>query len=367
MDNYLVQGLKESGLEAHLAKSLQAAHAMARLNTDRLDAVDNVLKAMDTAETGAGAELVITQFDPTIINQVRLDLKVSSLFQHVPMASPTFKLPVEVGPATAYIVPENTADTGQTAITASNVGTGQVTFTATSLGAMVRISKELTQDSIVPYVPLIQRGLLRGLAVGLENALINGDTTGTHQDSDTTGSTNVAKAFKGLRKHALANNYKYDNGGGAITLSNMRNTRKLMGIYGVNPNDLVWIVGPSVYIQMLNIAEVLTMDKFGPNATVVTGQLAQVDGIPVVVSPHMRENLNASGVYDGTTTTKATAILAHREGFLIGDRQTIELDQDDTPKEYRQRKLLADTRVDFQPAHAIGSNALVAILFNIAA
>src|SRR3954447_5255097 len=189
MDNALATKLKETGVEAYLAKSLQASHAAARLNTSDLSVIDGVLKAMDTAEVGGGNEFVPTAFSPDLINQVRLDLKVSSLFQHINMPTPTYKLPVEVGPATAYIVPENTADTGQTSITASQGGTGNVTFTATSLGAMTRISKELDQDSIVPLVPLIQRNLLRGLANGLENAVINGDTTGTHQDSDTTGST----------------------------------------------------------------------------------------------------------------------------------------------------------------------------------
>src|SRR5215218_10249236 len=171
MDNELVQGLKEKGLDQYLAKSLQASHVLARLNSTDLAMADNVLKAMDTAEAAGGAEFVPTAFSPDLINQVRLDLRVSSLFQHINMPAPTYKLPVEVGPATAYIVPENTADTGQTSITASQGGTGQVTFTATSMGAMTRVSKELDQDSIVPMVPFIQRQLLRGLAVGLENAI----------------------------------------------------------------------------------------------------------------------------------------------------------------------------------------------------
>src|SRR3954454_22623930 len=185
MENTLVQGLRDKGLEAYLAKNMAASHALARINSDKVELVDDVLKAMDRAEASAGLEFYWTGYSQDLINQVRLDLRVSSLFPHVPMPAGVYKLPVEVGPATAYIVPENTADTGQTSITASQMGTANVTLTATSFGALTRISRELDQDSIVPLVPMIQRNLLRGLANGLEDAVLNGDTTGTHQDSDT--------------------------------------------------------------------------------------------------------------------------------------------------------------------------------------
>jgi HK97 family phage major capsid protein len=358
-------------LSDYLAKSLQLAHAAARLNTPDIEKAfavvqgESVTKAMDTAEVAGGFEFVPTNFSPDVINQVRLELKVSSIFQHIYMPTPTYKIPVEVGPATAYIVPENTADTGQTAIPASQPGTGQITLTSVSMGAMTRISKELDQDSIAPMVPFIQRNLLRGLAAGLETAIINGDVSATHQDADVTASNATAKAFPGLRKLALSNNVKIDNGGGAITLFNMRRVRALMGIYGYNQTELVWIVGPATYQQMLNIPEVSTLDKFGPQATVLVGEMTKIDGIPVIVSPFMRETLNASGVYDGTTVNRGVAILAHREAFIVGDRQTIELDQDNTPKELRQIKLLADMRVAFAASFPVSANPTVGALYNI--
>jgi hypothetical protein len=358
-------------LSAYLAKSLQLAHAGARINSDDIDKAYNIVKnesvtkAMDTAEVGGGFEFVPTNFSPDVINQVRLELEVSSIFQHIYMPTPTYKLPVEVGPATAYIVPENTADTGQTSIPASQPGTGQITLTSVSMGAMTRISKELDQDSIAPMVPFIQRNLRRGLAVGLETAIINGDTTGTHMDADTTASNDPRKAFPGLRKLAIANGWKVDNGAGAITLTNMRKVRAAMGIYGYNPTDLVWIVGPATYQQMLNIPEVSTLDKFGPQATVLVGEMTKIDGIPVIVSPLMRENLNASGVYDASVVNRGTAILAHREAFIVGDGQVIELDQDNTPKELRQIKLLADMRIAFAATFPVSANSTVGILYNI--
>ncbi len=358
-------------LSDHISKSMQVAHKAAAINRDDIATAvemvkkEHVFKAMDTAEVGGGFELVPTSFSPDVINQVRLDLKVTSIFPHIYMPAPTYKLPVEVNPPLAYIIPENTGDTGQTSIPASNVGTGQVTFNAVSIGTMVRVSKELDQDSIAPIVPLIQRNLLRSLAVGFENAALNGDISGTHQDSDVAASNAQEKAFPGLRRMALINGWKIDNGGGAISLSKLRAVRAMLGIYSVNPDDLVLIVGPKTYVQMLNIPEAVTMDKYGPQATVMTGELMKLDGMPVIVSPFMRETLNASGVFDNTTVNRGTAVIAHKGGFLIGDRQMIELDQDNTPKELRQIKLLADMRVDFKPAFNVVTQPTVGILYNI--
>jgi hypothetical protein len=358
----IVQKLREQTVDQQISKGLTAALVLARLNQSATT-LEDVTKALDTAEAGGGAEFVFTGMSPEVINQVRYELRVLSSLTTVNMPTNPYKVPVELGPATAYLVPENTADTGQTSITASQAGTANITFNAKSIGALTRISKELNQDSIIPMVPFIQRNLMRGLAEGIENALVNGDTTGTHQDSDVTGATNVAKAWPGLRKLALANNYKTD--ASTWSLETIRTMRKNMGVFGINPDRLVLFVSPSAYVQMLNWDHIETLDKFGPNATVLTGQVLRVDGMPVVVSPHLRQNLNASGVYDGTTTTKTGVLLVNRDVFAVGMRQEIELDQTDEPIAYRQRTILADMRADFLPTQPIASNHAVEYGYNI--
>jgi len=360
----IVEKLREISVGQQLSKGLQAATALARSGRDAMS-LDEVTKALDTQEAGGGAEFVFTGMSTNLINQVRQNLIVSSLFEHLNMPTNPYKVPVELGSATAYLVPENTADTGQTSITASQLGTANLTFNAKSIGAMTRISKELNQDSILPMVPMIQKNLLRGLGNGLENALVNGDVTGTHQDTDTAAASAsaVAKAWPGLRKLALVNNYSVDLS--TFNLAGLRAMRVKMGQFGINPRDLVLIVSNSAYIQMLNWDEVITFDKFSDKATALTGELLRVDGIPVVVSPWMRQDLNASGVNGASANTKTGVLLVHRDGFIIGDRSEIELDQTDEPKAYRQRSILADMRVDFMPTQPIGSNATVVFGYNI--
>lgn len=359
----ITKKLQELTADQQISKGLSAAHALARQGVNAAS-LDEVVKALDTAEVGGGAEFVFTGMTPEVINQVRQTLKVSALFPHINMPTNPYKVPIELNPATPYLVPENTADTGQTSITASQAGTAGLTMTAVSIGAATRVSKELDQDSIVPMVPFIQKNLMRGLANGLEDALVNGDSTATHQVADTeaAGPTNVAAGWKGFRKHAIEQTYTVD--AATWTIDTLRGMRKEMGKFGINPDELVLLTSNSAYISMLGWDEVLTLDKFGPNATVLTGELLKVDGIPVIVSPFMRQNLNATGVYDGTTT-KTGVLLVHRDSFAIGDRQTVELDETDEPKVYRQKTILADMRVAFEPTQPMASNPSVVYGYNI--
>jgi len=42
-----------------------------------------------------------------------------------------------------------------------------------------------------------------------------------------------------------------------------------MGKFGVNPREVVCVVGPQGYQQLKSIDEVTTVDKFGPQATIL--------------------------------------------------------------------------------------------------
>jgi hypothetical protein len=68
--------------------------------------------------------------------------------------------------------------------------------------------------------------------------------------------------------------------------------------------SLAWIASIASYYKMLGLTEVLTLQNYGPQATVLQGELGKFDSIPIIVSEYQRQDLNASGVYDGVTKTK---------------------------------------------------------------
>ena len=49
----------------------------------------------------------------------------------------------------------------------------------------------------------------------------------------------------------------------------------------------MYVCDINTFIRSLSVDNFRTLDKFGPQATVLTGQLGSVEGIPVIVSEQM--------------------------------------------------------------------------------
>lgn len=310
-------------------------------------------KALDTATGAQGGDWVPTNFSSELFEFVQLEAKVPSLFRTIAMPSNPYKIPVGLARINTYKQAEQTADTGQTKITVgdgSNIG--NATLTAVGHAARVLTSAEFDEDSIVPVLPWLVRDIAKSLAEGREDFILNGDTAGTHEDSDIGAGSADARRRIALGLRASANDggatYKLDMA--TFSLANLRALRLKMGKYGVNPSDMAIIVGPTGYSKLLGLTEVITMQNFGNNGTVMTGSLGSIDGMPVIVSGQVRENLNASGVYDGTTTTKTVLYMVYRPGWVIGERRAASSVKvyNELYSESDQIALIAKERVTFK-------------------
>lgn len=311
-----------------------------------------MIKAFGSTVVGAGDEWVPTAVAASFIDEFELEKVLEQRVRTVPMPSNPFVQPVKTGVTKARKASENTA------VSDSNFATSKITFTATKLVEYYILPEELTADSAPDFMAAGRDEVVRAQVRAVEAAMISGDDDGTHIDSDTqaAGADVAEKIWKGWRRQALANsaNGATVNFGGAFNTTLLRQMRAAMGKFGSNPRELLWVVGPSVYTQFLALPDVVTIDKFGPSATVLSGALAAYQGIPLVNSEHMREDLNASGVYDGVTTTLGGVLLVNTTRWYIGQRRPITVKMmPDLPSQ--DRFLLASyQRKDFQ-GHAQGA------------
>ena len=313
-------------------------------------------KAMTTTGSGTGAEWVPTGFSTELTELVRLELKVAALFPHINMPTNPFKLPSLTAGFAAKLSGELGTQTKQ------SLGTGNKQLTAKKLIVVGSTSEEEEEDSIIAVLPLIRAELVTGLADGIENGILNGDVSGTHQDSDTTAADDVRKAFSGLRYRALAVNAV---DGATFDEIKIRAIREAMGKYGVLPTKVAYIAGFRAYYAMMSWTNALTYDKIRDRATLLTGQLGEFDGSGIIVSEHARQDLNASGVYDGTTTTKATltAVKIGPGGYLIGDRRLVQVETDRNI-ETQEDIVVGSQRTAFDTAYA-DTEKLLGIVYNI--
>jgi hypothetical protein len=144
-----------------------------------------------------------------------------------------------------------------------------------------------------------------------------GDEAGTDPNA-------VTKAFDGLLKYAVGSGNTVDNGGGAITAASIANARRKLGVYGVNLMDLAIVAPVDVAFQLLELPEVITVDKYGPAATILTGEIGKLWGMPIVVSEYISHTLKADGtVGDPATDNKTAVLVVNKQYFAVADRGTI--------------------------------------------
>ncbi|MBA7646162.1 hypothetical protein ES703_53924 [subsurface metagenome] len=331
--------------------------------------ISELRKAMDTQTTAEGFEWIPTGFSTELIERVKLALKVAALFRRFNMPTPTYRFPAEGVEAVAYLAPESVVDSS-VKITASTPRTRRVTFEARKLAARVMFSEEMTEDSLIPVLPFIKDKLVEALAVAEETSVINGVALpGPHQDIDVVNPLDARFAWDGLRLFArtCAGGVAQVNFGGTaagFTTINMRAIREAMGIYGVDPDKLTWITSTCGYNGLLNNVDVLTLDKYGPNATILKGELGKFDNIPIVVSEYVRRDLDANGVYSGPGNNLTIMLLVYRDGFMFGDRRKVTLKTKEDI-EVDQVISVATQRLDFQGLYVCATETLVGAGINV--
>lgn len=336
-----------------------------RMYQEFMQGESELRKAINVTTTGEGIDWVPTQFSADVMDKVRLELKVANLFQSITMPSNPYKLPVTAADAVGYLQSESLAD-DSTKLRASQPRTANLELSAKKLAARVVFSEEATEDTIVPILNWLKNNVVVAIATAEEKALINGDTAATHQDSNVTLAYDAQKAWDGLRK-IVQSGAKVDIG--TFNAENLRSIRKAMGVYGVDPKKLAWVTGISGYIQLLGVKDssgnalVTTLEKYGPQATIITGELAKFDGIPIIVSEYIYQNLNASGVYDGVTATKTGVLLVNTPSFVIGDRRKVTV-KTGVNIETDQQILVCTERKDFHPFFAT-TELMVGLGYNL--
>jgi len=230
-------------------------------------------------------------FSARLIQLVRLQPSVFNVIPSVDLPTEVFKPPVA---PTGFIF--DYVPAGGT-VPMFNPSASELTLTARKIATGVTVADEVTEDAIVAILPTFQAELAFAAAEALDNAALNGDTS---------ASSGVIRVWDGLLKKG----YPVD-----ITTFNaqsIQNAVAQMGKYGVNPSDVVVVVSPEKYALMVGWDEVATVDKYGSQATVLTGELGKIYGKAILVSPHLPSDVHA--------------VLFNRRMWLAGIRRQLRIE-----------------------------------------
>lgn len=327
--SFIRASLRAAQPNAHVISTPRKDREVARLLRRAPDAVQRIFGDV----TNFGAEWIDDTTVPTLLRDFEAQQRIGALFQSVTLPrGGDMKNPYLTGRLRPYIKSGATTD-DPARYTASSIGTANKTFSTKSFAVRQQVDDEAVEDAFIAFESVAREALVAALVDGQDDALINGDTSATHQDtiaswnirsrwgaSGLGGAQDHRRSIDGLRKRAFDASSAVDLSGESNDAGLVHTTWKAM--------DAVHALGDTVFLMSLehfvdkavNYSDFRTWDKVGANATLLTGQFGlnggplpgQVGflyGRPVILAWFLSADMNASGKYDNTTTDK-TGILA---------------------------------------------------------
>lgn len=343
--------------------------------------LSQIERAHDTAESGFGSQLVGAQYVNQIWRGAETQFRVYNLLQRFRMTDATSYLPVAADIPALQFVAENTANNSNEYGT-SKTGSNRVTVTAKKLLMHQMWSGEMEEDSIVAYIPFIRDQASRGWAHGLDSVVLNGDTTNAatgniNLDDADPADTEPYLAFDGIRHAAIVDNTaNLVDAGGAIVVNDLRDARikmadptyKLDWGHPTNADDLVFVADPETVDHIAFLTEALTVDKYGPRATILTGEQARILNHPLISSQAVSKT-EADGKVSttGSNNTKGQVVAFNRGGFVVGERRMLQVEAERLPAR-DQNRLVWSTRIGlgrFSPTGAAAGIEQASVIYNI--
>jgi len=315
--------------------------------------------AMAGGNSGYGTEWVPVETSAQFNEIARIQPTLSNRFQTwiMPTGASAY-FPFQEGKATVYKGGEALVD-NPTQARKTNIATGRKLFTPSVFIGALKASEELTEDSIIEMVGFIRRELAVAILDGLDSAIINGDTGGTHIDHAVGAGLywqtyGVQTCFDGLRKICVTDSTTFDHeswssgtGVGSFEMDGAMHAKQLLGLLGLRNNECVFVTGAK------GGAELMTMwatEDFTGNtlSMMISGVMPNIHGSPVHLSGEYMEDQESDGFGDtGSATEKHTSMCCvHTPSFRVGQRRgvTIEMDKDILTQ---QQAFVATARYDF--------------------
>ena len=321
-----------------------APKSVANLNHWMRQLPGDVRQRIFTDSSGTGEEFIPTVTLPEVVSHAALvsAQMAAGLFPTDPMSTNTVTNPFAGTGLTPYLMGQATTD-DPSPYRSSSMETDSRQRTAKKWGGRSVVDADADEDSIVDSRQVIIQTIARAMALGRDDLIFNGDSTATHGDTGIANwnprgmwstsllgsSVDHRRAYIGLRHRALdigSDATKDMSTWSATTLLALK--AQLEPPHGAS-GDLVLFCPEEVLIaNIIKMEQVATLEKYGPGASVLTGEVARLFGMRVVPTHMMTKDLNASGIYDNSTKTKGSVLIANVARHRIGVRKDLVVETD---------------------------------------
>ena len=332
----------------------------------RRDPFDTKLGSQIKAVTSV--DQFLSNFSTNIYEEMEQQLVIAPMFDRIQVDAKTFRVPV-ANEDTDDFVAQFESGTYATGVgDTSNVPTSNqqaissVDFTPHKFMVTTHLAKDEEEDTILPLIDFLRRAATRRLSRSLDKAILRGSGALTGFTANPATTATYASVIKGLV--TMTNQVATDgltvrtaDGDTKASAANIASARAKMGKYGLQLGDhLVYLTTIEGYNELVTTQDFRTVDKFGPNATYLTGSVGAVYGIPVVITEFL-DNVGSNSADIGA--------LVYKPGWMIAERRGIEIESEYEPRQ-QVTAMYMSTRLDFKALSTVGSGANVSATYSYA-
>jgi len=282
------------------------------LRRDVYHGMEALKKDFDASTAGSGLEYVPTNLQARLFEDLELEPGIFKLFENITMSQDAQKFPSVYGNYHFKL----TGVDGLAKTAGGSQTTEQISVSNQAFTAFRDYSVDLDDNSVVAVLPLIQKAIVRSWARDLDDAIINGDSTSPHMDTDIAAldADYHLKGWKGLRKLALAGSLVAAGTGAAVATSNAIDTMKLMKKYSARMKDLAILVTTGAQFSLWSSTDwkdsTLMLAKWATDAQIASGLIGYVKSVPVYNSEFVRSDVTAAGAINGASANDFSFLLA---------------------------------------------------------
>ena len=360
---------EQSRNQAQFTEKEQANAVMLAKMMNKRDVFDTKLGAKMKAITTV--DQFLSNFSSNIYTEMEQQLVVAPMFERVAVDARTFRVPVadedtdgDVAQFASGTFATGIADA--TRVPTSNQNTiSSVDFTPHKFMAATHLAKDEEEDTVLPLIDFLRAAATRRLARAIDKSILRGTGALTGFTASPTNAivagTGYASVIEGITNLTgdVGAGLTVDTGGAndKADPTDIAAARTKLGKYGLQlGNDLVFITSIEGYNNLVTTSDFQTVDKFGPNATYLTGSVGAVYGIPIAISEFL-DNVGSSN--------NDLGVLIYKPGFMIAERRGIEIESEYEPRQ-QVTAMYMSTRIDFKALTTNSSAALDATKYSYA-
>ena len=269
-------------------------------------------------------------------NEIRRRLVVAPIFRNIAMQTNVMTIPVNPEAGLATWVTNGQFGSAASAGASQTHALKEITLNAFKVATNEYTSYEEEEDALLALMPVIRDAMVRRVAKAVDKAMLLGAGSG-------------ADPVKGLTVFATNTTATGNTVAAGMTVAKMRALRQNLGAWGLDPADVIYIVNTDTYYQLLDDTVFQTMNQVGPQATLLTGQIGQIGGSPVLVSAE----------YAAPGTGVAGAIAVNTANFIVGNQRGLRIDTQELV-ETQRRVMVASLRTGMTQISTVNGNSVAA-------